>query len=292
MTHTTEIPYLKIVEQVQQTPEAVAVLQGETKLTYLELHRLSNQVANYLRTLGVGPNTLVGIMTQRDPSMAIAILGILKAGGAYVPLDPTYPAERIRYILDHAKIDILLTQHQLTSKLKECLDVSSKHTLIFLDDGETFAANRISKNTWSNLDDQEPAYTNKPDDLMTVLYTSGSTGRPKGVMLNHRGYMNRLEWMQKTFMLKRGDRVAQKTSFCFDISVWEIFWTLMQGATICPVERETVINPWQFAQWIKDTQINIMHFVPSLFGEFISALEDETWTFPDLRWLIFSSTLR
>lgn len=291
MTNTTEIPYLKIVEQVQQTPEAVAVLHGETKLTYLELHRLSNQVANYLRSLGVGPNTLVGIMTQRDPLMVIGILGILKAGGAYVPLDPTYPAERIRYILDHAKIDTLLTQHQLISKLKECLDETSQHTLMFLDDGETSEEKEFrqnSKNTWFNFDDQEPSYTNKPDDLMTVLYTSGSTGRPKGVMLNHRGYMNRLQWMQKTFGLKPGDRVAQKTSFCFDISVWEIFWTLMEGATICPVERETVINPWEFAQWMKDTQINIMHFVPSLFGEFISALSDETWTFPDLRWLIFS----
>ena len=292
MTNTTEIPYLKIVEQVQQTPEAVAVLQGDIKLTYVELHRLSNQVANYLRTLGVRPNTLVGIMTQRNPLMAIGILGILKAGGAYVPLDPSYPAERIRYILDHAKIDTLLTEYQLSSKLKECLDdFSSKHTLMFLDDGETFEEKefrQISKSTWSNFPDQEPSYTNKPDDLMTVLYTSGSTGRPKGVMLNHRGYMNRLQWMQKTFGLKPGDRVAQKTSFCFDISVWEIFWTLMEGATICPVERETVINPWQFAQWMKDTQINIMHFVPSLFGEFISALEDETWIFPDLRWLIFS----
>jgi fengycin family lipopeptide synthetase B len=291
MTNTTEIPYLKIVEQVKQTPEAVAVLHGDTKLTYAELHRLSNQVANYLRSLGVGPNTLVGIMTPRGPLMAIGILGILKAGGAYVPLDPTYPAERIRYILDHAKIDTLLTQHQLISKLKECLDETSQHTLMFLDDGETSEEKefrQINKNTWCNFDDQEPSYTNKPDDLMTVLYTSGSTGRPKGVMLNHRGYMNRLQWMQKTFMLKPGDRVAQKTSFCFDISVWEIFWTLMEGATICPVERETVINPWQFAQWMKDTQINIMHFVPSLFGEFISALSDETWTFPDLRWLIFS----
>lgn len=292
MINTTEIPYLKIVEQVQQTPEAVAVLQGDTKLTYAQLHRLSNQVANYLRTLGVGPNTLVGIMTQRDPFMVIGILGILKAGAAYVPLDPSYPSERIRYILDHAKIDTLLTEYQLTSKLKECLDEKSpKHTLMFLDDGETFEEkefHQISKSTWSNFDDREPSYTNKPDDLMTVLYTSGSTGRPKGVMLNHRGYMNRLQWMQKTFELKPGDRVAQKTSFCFDISVWEIFWTLMEGATICPVERETVINPWEFAQWMKDTQINIMHFVPSLFGEFISALEDETWIFPDLRWLIFS----
>ncbi|KYC40372.1 peptide synthetase [Scytonema hofmannii PCC 7110] len=293
MNKTVEIPYLKIVEQIQQTPDAVAVLHKETKLTYAELHRLSNQVANYLRTLGVGPNTLVGIMTQRGPLMVVGILGILKAGGAYVPLDPSYPAERIRYILDHAKIDTLLAESQVTSKLEECLDEKSLlHTLMFLDNEETFPARKelslVDKNIWSAVSDKDVNYTNSPDDLMTVLYTSGSTGRPKGVMLNHRGYMNRLEWMQNTFQLKPGDRVAQKTSFCFDISVWELFWTLMEGATICPVERETVINPWDFAQWIEDTQINIMHFVPSLFGEFISALEDETWSFPHLRWLVFS----
>lgn len=293
MSNTVEIPYLKIVEQAQRTPDAVAVLHKETKLTYAELHRLSNQVANYLRTQGVGPNTLVGIMVQRGPLMLVGILGILKAGGAYVPLDPSYPGERIRYILDHAKIGTLLTEYQVTSKLVECLDAKLPlHTLMFLDEGEPFKDGKeltqVSKNTWSTFSDVDPPYTNDSDDLMTVLYTSGSTGRPKGVMLNHRGYMNRLQWMQDTFALHSGDRVAQKTSFCFDISVWELFWTLMEGATICPVERETVINPWEFAQWMKETQINVMHFVPSLFGEFISALEDESWAFPDLRWLIFS----
>jgi amino acid adenylation domain-containing protein len=293
MSNIKEIPYLKIVEQVQQTPDAIAVLHQETKLTYAQLHRLSNQVANYLRTQGVGPNTLVGIMTQRGPLMLVGILGILKAGGAYVPLDPSYPGERIRYILEHAKIETLLTEYQVTNKLEECLDAALPlQTLMFLDEGETFLPSKelqiLNKNTWSTFPDQDPEYTNDPDDLMTVLYTSGSTGRPKGVMLNHRGYMNRLRWMQDTFQLKPGDRVAQKTSFCFDISVWELFWTLMEGATICPIAREIVINPWELAQWLKDTQINVMHFVPSLFGEFISALEDESEEFPDLRWLIFS----
>lgn len=223
MSNIREIPYLKIVEQVQQTPEAIAVLHQETKLTYAQLHRLSNQLANYLRTQGVGPNTLVGIMTQRNPLMLVGILGILKAGGAYVPLDPSYPGERIRYILEHAKIGTLLTEYQVTNKLEECLDAELPlHTLLFLDDGGGFIPskelNLLSKDTWSTFSDQDPPYTNDPDDLMTVLYTSGSTGRPKGVMLNHRGYMNRLRWMQNTFSLKPGDRVAQKTSFCFDIS--------------------------------------------------------------------------
>ncbi|MEQ8971995.1 MAG: amino acid adenylation domain-containing protein [Coleofasciculus sp. C1-SOL-03] len=293
MNTITNIPYLKIVEQTQQTPDAIAVQHQETQLTYAELHRRSNQVANYLRTQGVSRNTLVGIMTQRGASMIIGILGILKAGGAYVPLDPSYPGERIRYILDHGQIQTLLSEYPVICKLEECLDTQLPlQHLMFLDEGELCnppkELRQINRTTWSTFSDQAPPSTNTPDDLMTVLYTSGSTGRPKGVMLNHQGYMNRLQWMQETFPLKPGDRVAQKTSFCFDISVWELFWTLMEGATICPVEREIVINPWEFAQWIKESRINIMHFVPSLFGEFISALAEESWTFPDLRWLIFS----
>jgi len=287
-----EIPYLEIIEQAHRTPNAIAVMDGETQITYEELNRLSNQVANYLKAQGVKPGVFVGIMTRRGPLMFVGILGILKAGGTYVPLDPIYPHERIKYILEHAEIGILLTENKLTSKLAECLtEQLPLHTLMFLDEGifeEGRAWTQLNKKAWARWSDIAPPSVNTPDDLMTVLYTSGSTGKPKGVMLNHRGYMNRLIWMQNAFQLRYGDRVAQKTSCCFDISVWEIFWPLMVGSTVCSVETETVKNPWLLAQWIKDNQINVMHFVPSLFGEFCNALETESWTFPDLRWLIFS----
>lgn len=195
--------------------------------------------------------------------------------------------------IEHAQIGILLSEHRLTAKLAECLtEQLPLHTLMFLDEGGIFeegkALTQVNKKTWLRWSDMNPPCVNTPDDLMTVLYTSGSTGKPKGVMLNHRGYMNRLVWMQNTFELRCGDRAAQKTSCCFDISVWEIFWPLMVGATVCSVETETVKNPWLLAQWIKDTRINVMHFVPSLFGEFCNALETESWEFPDLRWLVFS----
>ncbi|WGV26204.1 non-ribosomal peptide synthetase [Halotia branconii] len=287
-----EIPYLEIIEQVKRTPDAVAIIDGNVKLTYQQLHRLSNQVANYLQTLGVKPGVLVGMMLNPGYLMWVGILGILKAGGAYVPLDPTYPHERIQYILEHAEVQTLLTEHQLNAKLTECLTAQLPlSTLVFLDEGEALSGTtltQVNQSAWSGSSEQVPTSVNTPDDLMTVLYTSGSTGRPKGVMLNHRGYMNRLNWMQKAFQLSPGERVAQKTSCCFDISVWEIFWPLMVGATACPVKREVVRNPWSLVQWMHDTQINIMHFVPSLFGEFVTALEEEAWTFPHLRWLVFS----
>ncbi|NCQ99806.1 MAG: amino acid adenylation domain-containing protein [Microcystis aeruginosa L211-101] len=293
MAFSPEIPYYKIIKQAQLTPDAIAVLDETCPLTYQQLDHLSNQVAAYLQTQGVNPNTRVGIMTERNPGMIIGILGILKAGGCYVPLDPDYPVERLRYILDHATIEILLTEHQVSEQLISCVtEPLPLQTVLFLDEGERLNKindlTQITTSIWQKHSKESINLCNRPEDLMVILYTSGSTGRPKGVMLNHCGYMNRLEWMQKTFSLKTGDRVAQRTSFCFDISVWEIFWTLMEGATICPVKREVVLNPWEFAAWIKKTKINVMHFVPSLFGEFISAIENESWTFPDLRWLIFS----
>lgn len=292
-----EIPYLKIVQQAQQTPSAIAVLQGDVQLTYEQLNRRASQVAQYLRRRGVQRNSRVGIMTQRGPLMVIGILGILKAGGAYVPLDPDYPADRIRYILDHAEIELLLSEQALATVLPSCLAApSSLKWLLLLDSGDPVdlgpevseSLTQVACERWSTEAEDAPEMLPDPDDLMVVLYTSGSTGRPKGVMLNHRGYMNRLTWMQKTFQLRLGDRVAQKTSFCFDISVWELFWPLMEGATICPVQRDVVLNPWDFAAWMKTYRISIMHFVPSLFGEFIHALANESWQFPDLRWLIFS----
>ena len=288
-----EMPYLEIIAQAQRTPNAIAVTDGETQITYQELDLQSNRVANYLRSLGVAPGVFVGIMTLRGPLMFVGILGILKAGGTYVPLDPMYPQERIHYIIEHAEIKILLSQNALTEKLAACsLEELPLQTLMFLDNGQSSEyenkITQINKQTWSNYSESKPPCVNTPDDLMTVLYTSGSTGKPKGVMLNHRGYMNRLVWMQKTFQLQPGERVAQKTSCCFDISVWEIFWPLMYGSTVCSIGTKTVKNPWLLAQWLKDNRINIMHFVPSLFGEFCNALEDETWNFPDLRWLIFS----
>jgi amino acid adenylation domain-containing protein len=293
MAFSPEIPYYKIIKQAQLTPDAIAVLDETCPLTYQQLDHLSNQVAAYLQTQGVNPNTRVGIMTERNPGMIIGILGILKAGGCYVPLDPDYPVERLRYILHHATIEILLTEHQVSEQLISCVtEPLPLQTVLFLDEGERLNKindlTQITTSIWQKHSKESINLCNRPEDLMVILYTSGSTGRPKGVMLNHRGYMNRLEWMQKTFSLKTGDRIAQRTSFCFDISVWEIFWTLMEGATICPVKREVVLNPWEFAAWIKKTKINVMHFVPSLFGEFISAIENESWTFPDLRWLIFS----
>ncbi len=288
-----EIPYLKIMEQCGKTPDAVAIKFGEQEITYRQLHEASNTLANFLRSRGIRPGSYVGILTLPGPYMLTGMLGILKSGAAYIPVDPVYPAERIEYIIKHSGIRVLLTEHELNgllSRLVEKLD--SLETLVFMDEGsgleQSPGIKPVMPEEWMGYSVSEPVRESTPDDIMTVLYTSGSTGTPKGVMLAHRGYMNRLLWHQKVFRLKEGERVAQRTSCCFDISVWELFWPLMFGGTVCPVRKEIVKNPWSLAQWAEDTRINIMHFVPSLFGEFIHALEDENYKFRNLRWLIFS----
>ncbi|AQR95352.1 non-ribosomal peptide synthetase [Clostridium saccharoperbutylacetonicum] len=293
ITDNEEIPYMKIVKQCKLTPDAIAIFYKDEKITYRELDEESNKIANYLMNNGIKRNSLVGIMVFPGPMMLIGMIGIMKAGAAYVPVDPAYPTDRIQYIMKSAGIEILLTEHDLKETLSELIEKDSPiNTLVYLDYGKVMDSmgnyNQVPKEMWLQFSEASPKYINSPDDLMTILYTSGSTGNPKGVMLAHRGYMNRLIWHQDTFKLKEGERVAQKTSCCFDISVWELFWPLMYGGAVCPIRKEIVKNPWGLAKWLIETKINIMHFVPSLFGEFVNSLEDDDYEFKDLRWLIFS----
>lgn len=287
-----QIPYLKIVEQCKLTPNTQAIFFENQSITYSELENITNKLANCLKSQGIGSGSLVGIMTLPGTMMLFGMLGILKSGAAYVPVDPMYPNDRIQYIINHSEIKMLVTEDCLISQVNDLIKDSSIESLISLDNvtsGHEFKTFRlIEKDTWMAYSSVQPEYKSNPEDLMVILYTSGSTGKPKGVMLNHLGYMNRLVWHQKIFDLKLGERVAQKTSCCFDISVWELFWPLMYGGTVCPVRKEIVKNPWALAQWLIDTNINIMHFVPSLFGEFVHALDQEDFNFIHLRWMIFS----
>src|SRR5713226_1515130 len=199
-------------EQVERTPDAVALVFEDQQLNYRELNRRGNQLAHYLRKLGVGPEVLVGICLERSLEMVVALLGILKAGGAYVPLDPTYPKKRLEFMLEDSGTAVLLTQQRLFDGVAAhsanvvCLDRDWKD---------------ITRQSEENADSEA-----KPANLAYVIYTSGSTGNPKGVKNIHRGICNRLLWMQDTYHLTEADRVLQKTPFSFDVSAWEFFWPL------------------------------------------------------------------
>ena len=241
--------------QVAQNPDALAVVFADQTLTYRELNQRANQLAHYLQSLGVQPETLVGICIERSVEMVIGLVAILKAGGAYVPIDPNYPSDRLSYMLEDSQVKILLSQESLTASLP-----SHQARVICLDSdwSEISQYNQDNPNTdltWSNL-----AY---------VIYTSGSTGKPKGVMNTHFGIHNRLRWMQEVYQLNGSDRVLQKTPFSFDVSVWEFFWTLMTGASIVVAKPEGHKDSGYLVDLIEREGVTTLHFVPSMLQVFL-----------------------
>jgi amino acid adenylation domain-containing protein len=236
--------------QVNLTPDAIAVIFENTQLTYEQLNQRANQLANYLRVLGVGEDVLVGICLERSLEMIVGLLAILKAGGAYVPLDPAYPADRLAFILEDTQTPVLLTQEKFLQTLPPhqaqviCLDV----------DWEIIAKNR----------QENPDFETNPDHLIYTIYTSGSTGKPKGVMITHRGIYNYLSWRQTTFQLTSKDKVLQTITFSFDPSVWQIFWPLCYGAKLVLPRPGGHQDPGYLIKLIDKEQITVTSLVPSL----------------------------
>jgi len=244
-------------EQVQRTPDNVAVVFEGEQLTYGELNHRANQSAHRLRKLGVGPDVLVAVCAERSVDMVVGLLGIMKAGGAYVPIDPKYPRQRLAVMLEDAEPSVLLTQEHLLNILPEhsiptiCLD-RDWHTLIA----------EPTSNPPMNATGTDQAY---------VIYTSGSTGKPKGVPNVHKGIVNRLLWMQDAYRLDGSDSVLQKTPYSFDVSVWEFFWPLMTGARLVVARPEGHKDPNYLVNLIIDQKITTMHFVPSMLRIFLEA---------------------
>jgi amino acid adenylation domain-containing protein len=246
--------------QVGQTPEAVALVFEGKELTYRELNQRANQLAHRLRNVGVGPDVVVGICMERSLEMVIAVLGILKAGGAYLPLDPTYPLERLSFMLEDADVDVLLTQE----RLRDTLPSIPAH--VFALDAE---------DTLAGYSEENPDPLATADNLAYVIYTSGSTGKPKGVMIEHRGIVNRIEWMQDAYGLTERDRVLQKTPFSFDVSVWEFLWPLLFGARLVIAKPKGHRDPHYLIAMIRAQQITVLHFVPSMLRSFVAELSED-----------------
>ena len=212
--------------QAAQTPDRVAVVFEDESLTYRELNERANRLAHHLQKQGVGPEVLVGICMERSLEMMIGLIGIHKAGGAYVPLDPTYPAERLVFILEDAKVPVLLTQQRLRGRLPKLDGVQ----VIDLDHAWSAIAEESAENTDSGACGEQLAY---------VIYTSGSTGKPKGVLVEHRNVANFFTGMDQRIGATEEDALLAVTSICFDISVLELFWTLTRGVKVILLsERE------------------------------------------------------
>ncbi len=228
-----------------------ALAYEDEALTYAQLHARANCLAHELLAAGVGPESRVAIAIPRSIELVIALLAVLKAGGAYVPVDPDYPADRIVFMLADATPTLLLTSPDIAGKLPE-MPVGVR----VLDRiGEVETAPDVA------IAPTNPAY---------MIYTSGSTGRPKGAMVPHRGIVNRLLWMQHEYGLTTEDRVLQKTPSGFDVSVWEFFWPLIQGATLVMAKPDGHKDARYLAKVIQDEQITTLHFVPSMLRAFVA----------------------
>ncbi len=245
--------------QAKRTPDSIAIEFEGRQLTYRELDARANQLANRLRSLGVGANVLVGISVERSLELVIGLLGILKAGGAYVPIDPEYPRERRAFMLEDAAVPVLLTEQKLVAGLPP-----HKAKLVCLDTDWQSAAQES---------EQAPASATTSADLAYMIYTSGSTGRPKGALNHHRGIVNRLLWMQDRYRLTASDAVVQKTPFSFDVSVWEFFWPLLTGARLVVAKPGGHQDPNYLIRLIQDRQITVMHFVPPMLRVFLDQPE-------------------
>jgi amino acid adenylation domain-containing protein/non-ribosomal peptide synthase protein (TIGR01720 family) len=244
-----------LAKQARRTPDAVALVFGEVSLSYAQLEARANRLAHRLIAMGVRPDTQVGIATERSVEMVVGLLAILKAGGAYVPIDPEYPKDRIAYMLEDSGVGLLLTQSHIAPSIPAQAGVR----MIELD--------RLDLETGASVD---PDVALHGDHLAYVIYTSGSTGRPKGAANRHRSLFNRLAWMQDAYALGEADTVLQKTPFSFDVSVWEFFWPLMQGARLVVAQPGDHREPGKLVDLIRRHQVTTIHFVPSMLQAFVA----------------------
>ncbi len=256
--------------QVKKTPHASALIFDGKILTYDEFNRRANQVAHYLKRIGVTPETLVGIFMERSPEMVIAMYGILKAGGAYVPLDPDYPTERLAFMMSDAGVPVLLTQNDLLVSLP----AHNSHVICL----DTADINQESEA------DFESGVT--PSNLAYVIYTSGSTGNPKGVMIEHRGICNQLQWMQVQYPMSTKDAVLLKTPFSFDLSLYEFFSPLIAGAGLVIAAPGGQKDGAYLIELIQREKISTLFMVPS---QLQMLLEDEKFSQCDSLQHIFCS---
>jgi len=242
-----------IDEQVQRTPKATALIFEGMGMSYEVLINRAQALAGWLLSEGIGKGSLVPLCLDRSFEMVIGMLGILKAGAAYVPIDPAYPAERIAFILADTAASCVLTQSKYRSKLPMGVPA------LALDEWEY---NIITENI--------TAVPVDPADLAYVIYTSGTTGEPKGVMNQHSGLYNRLVWMRDYLEVDHKDVYLQKTTFCFDVSVWELLLPLMTGARMVLAKPGGHRDSEYLVSLIREHKITTVHFVPSMLSAFLT----------------------
>ena len=248
-------------EKVERSPHAVAVEYGDLRLTYAELNRKANQLAHWLRDLGVRPEMLVALCTERSPEMVVGLLGILKAGGAYVPLDPAYPLDRLSFMLEDTQAPVLLTQQKLIGQLPQHMGI-----LASLDEDADWQ--EIARHP-----DHNPEVNTTPESMAYVIYTSGSTGKPKGSMNIHRGLCNLALEQARLFQVREGKGILQFASFSFDAATWEWAMALINGARLIMASRETLLPGPQLIELLQRSRTSVVTLPPTVLALFPEDVE-------------------
>ena len=244
--------------QADRTPDAVALVFGDERVTYRELNIRSNQLARYLQKIGVGAEVLVGLCCGRSLDLIVGMLGILKAGGAYLILDPSYPAERSSFMLKDAQLSVVLTQQQWVEKLP-----SPNLQIVCLDTDWEMISQEIADNPTSAATAENRVY---------AIYTSGSTGKPKGVEIEHGSLLNLVFWHQREFGVSAGDRATQIAAIGFDACGWEIWPYLAAGASIYFPEDDMRRDPEKLQNWLISKAITIS-FLPTPLADKVLLLD-------------------
>ena len=257
------------LEQTRLAPEAIAVVGSGGALSFAELDSYSMSLARHLRRHGVGPEVPVGVCAMRSAEVVVVLLGILRAGGIYVPLDPEYPPERLRFMMDDAKVNTVLVQRGLRVSLPSRINAIEIGPELFEEDGD------------------ETPVSVLPENLAYIIYTSGSTGTPKGVMISHAAISNTLDWLQDTFHLTAADVVAHKTSISFTDSIWELLWPLLASSKLVVIEEKVSQFPRLLLQHLRQHGVTVTQFVPAQMRLFLDEVERTAKPdpLPRLRWV-------
>ncbi|AWA98062.1 amino acid adenylation domain-containing protein [Vibrio harveyi] len=242
-----------IEKSLKRNAREIAVRSNEGTLTYAELDHKSALLAHQLRDIGVGPDVPVAVGLTRSPMMIVAIFAILRAGGAYLPLNMHHPSGRNHAILKDSQTACLISD-----------TVSLKH---FEFDGQTVLTDMFN---WDAPLPNKALPIIQPEDLAYIIYTSGSTGRPKGVCTEHAALNNRLNWMQDAYPIDSSDTILQKTVSTFDVSLWELLWWAMQGASVALLPSGKEQDPRAISRAIRAFHVSVVHFVPSVFELFVT----------------------
>jgi amino acid adenylation domain-containing protein/non-ribosomal peptide synthase protein (TIGR01720 family) len=244
-------------EQAERWPDRIVVTFEKGSLTYRELNARANQLAHYLKRLGVKSGSLVGICVERSLEMIVGLLGILKSGAAYVPLDPAYPKQRLALILTDAQVSVLLTQQRLVAGLPE-----HAVRVVCLDSDSSEIAKESAENIFEDL---------SADTLAYVIFTSGSTGKPKGVMVTHHNVVRLFESTGRLYQFDQDDVWTLFHSYAFDFSVWELWGALLYGGRLVVVPYWLSRSPEDFYNLLGDEGVTVLNQTPSAFRQLIRA---------------------